>query len=609
MQSCNHTYAIFTSFFLIFIVLLISVMCDPVLGATETLRTIRVSADCSTVKVHSRGDPVSKDPKKFPEKYRSSIISPGNNQIQLLQIAFGQLPPFVCKAVNRAAFVEKEYEDENGNPQQDVLAFVSDRYPDLIVVMAPEIKLDPNKPLDPENREKNYYPTEYNLQLRDGLFREYKEDGEMVPAAESLRKNLIVWKKTIKTILHEANHSAIHLLESSKNKPRNNYCSSYYDWVRGTDFFKDNGWTAGAKNEAKSLIKKTGLEEGFLNEWCRLHNNFVEANMSEHYNPGLRSMKVTNPGPLGFLSEYSQKSPSEDIAEMAALIQLNNYETRGDLTVGDLHYLNIEDAQKQRYSDVKLYFDYYNYCQRRFQTTQSKGVPPNLAAAYTKMNLLLDLGLITEDAFQACIGTGKVGLENGGKETKGFHVLDFETGAFKHSYELTNIGHAPVSSESDDRSFILVGKGTIEDGGKQRNLDFWLRFNTTRTNESEKIYNLPRGIYKLDWDWQLFPGQAKVSPCPPLFSETDAPFTFYVNSEDAPSRSFCTVNGQILVTRSSKDFFEATLYVHKVLKRVGGSAVQLPSPFAVAGIPVPFLAGGVLVPEVPNFRVYIRWER
>jgi hypothetical protein len=428
----------------------------------------------------------------------------------------------------------------------------------------------------------------------------------------NLKKNLTIWLDGMKTMIHESMHAATYLLENStKGDPINTRCRvAYLNILTDEDYIPDR-WDAPATRAAEENIEKMGLQEGFIGEWCRMHKQFVEAKLSEEYDPALTVDNPTARPLKGFISEYGRADPYEEIAEIASLIQFNHHNSLDPLTVIDLPHLDpniVVEADRRRYGHVEITRDYHNVCKEQLQTTQKLGLK-DLAALYTKINLLLDLGFITKDAYNTCIGTGKVGLENGGKVTTGFHVLDFETGAFKHSYELTNIGHAPVSSGSDERSFILIGKGSIEDGGKVNNMDMWLRFNKTITNESEKKYNLPRGIYKLDWNWQLFPGQAKVTPCPPLFSETDAPLTFYVNVEDAPSRSFCTVIGQILVTRSSKDFFEATLYAHKVLKRVGGSPVQLPSPMAVAGIPVPFLAGGVLIPEVRNFRVYIRWRR
>ena len=80
-----------------------------------------------------------------------------------------------------------------------------------------------------------------------------------------------------------------------------------------------------------------------------------------------------------------------------------------------------------------------------------------------------------------------------------------------------------------------------------------------------------------------------------------------MNVEGAPSKSFCTVVGQILVTRASKNLIEATMIINKVLKRVGGPPVQLPSVGVEGGLPG--LAAGTIIPEMPNFRVYIRWVR
>lgn len=590
--------------FLVIVALPASVTCLPGPEAAVTEIPIRVSATCS-VSALTANSPERLNEETFPDKYKYSIVENyGPNQIQLVKEALGAVPDVICKAVKRIAFVTKEYETDEGVVKPDVLGFVDDRIPDLMIVIAPEIP-----------GQKEYYPTENNLQLGDGLFREYELDengnstGVLLPAEESLQKKLIVWKRSMKSIMHEGYHNATHLLESVKTiEPDENHCSEYYRSVRDSDHYQENQWGSGVKENGKNLVKNLGLEEGFKIEWCRLHNNFVKANLSEHYNPDLPEKKATNPGGLGFLSEYSQKSPSEDIAEVGAWIQLNDFESRRDLTVGDLPHLNITDAQKQRFANVKLYYDYYNFCKSRQDRIQQFGLPPNLAAIFTKINFLRDLGFISEQAYESCLNGGKIGLTRDLRISNGFHRLEYESGEWMYRHDIDKLGHTIVdpfaterNSTWDQKLFIIIGKGILNDDGKQYNMEMQLRFNKTNGT------NLPRGIYKLDWDWEsLLPGVTR-RPCPPIFSSSESEWTFFVNVEKAPSKSFCTVVGQILVLRSSKDFIEATMIINKVLKRVGGPPVQLPSLRIEGGIAG--LAAGTVVPEVPNFRVYIRWKR
>jgi len=558
-------------------------------------QAVQVSAGCN-ITVYKRGDSDLTDEERFPDAYKDSVVSPGPNQMQLLHMAFEGLPEIVCKAVNRVAFVGKK----NGKAR----AWVGSRYPDLLMVVAPEA---------PGGDERDYFATEDRLMLKgESLQMVDPTTNEQMPVSAVLKSKLEVWSQVIKTIMHEAMHSATNLLESGKAKAEENHCSSYEktfveaaldnSWGfknRDADYYPD-AWQAGANSAAEASRDRTGLQEGLYNEWCRIQKAFVNAQMSVNYDLEIQANNPTDVPESGFFSKYGQDDPAEDIAEIASLIQFSQYQGQRNLIVSNLTHLDISEGEWLRYSDVDFSHNYYNVCKERLQTTRQIGVPPKLAAIYTKMNLLLDLGFITEDAYKACIGAGKIGLQNGGKTSTGFHRLNYQTGEWMYRHDIDNIGHTIVHPDSDERLFIIIGNGTLNDNdGKQYNMQMQLRFN--RTNG----LNLPRGIYPLNWLWS----PADARPCPPLFSSSDSPWTFFVNVEKAPSKSFCAVTGQILVTRASKNLIEAGMVVQKILKRVGGPPVQLPSAPALGGVPLASLATGTVVPEVPNFRVYIRWER
>jgi len=592
MKSSSQSYLSPARRFLLLILLPAWVVTPPTLHADQTTQ---VSAGCS-INVYKAGDSDLTDDELFPDAYKNSVVSPGQNQMQLLRMAFEGLPEFACKAVNRVAFVKKK----NGQAR----AWVASQYPDLLMVGAPDAQ---------GGEEGDYFATENRLMLRgESLQMVNPDNNEQMPVSAVLKLKLEVWSQVIKTIMHEAMHSATNILENKKAEAEDNHCSSYeknfvvaaYDgsWGfknRDADYYPDV-WGADANSDAEKSIEKTGLQEGLYNEWCRMQKAFVDAKRSVSYDLEIQANNPTDIPEDGFFSKYGQEDPAEDIAEIASLIQFNHYQSQGHLTVGNLTHLDISEGEWQRYSDVDFSHNYYNVCKAKIQTTQKVGVPMDLMATYTKMNLLLDLGFITEDAYKACIGAGKLGLQNGGKETTGFHRLDYETGEWIYRHDIDKLGHTIVHPDRDEKLFIIIGKGTLKDNdGKQYNMQMQLRFN--RTNAS----NLPRGIYLLNWLWSPTDPQ----PCPPLFSSSDSSWTFFVDVENAPSKSFCTVAGQILVTRSSKNFIEAGMVIQKILKRVGGPPVQLPSAPVLGGVPLASLATGTVVPEVPNFRVYIRWER
>ncbi|NNE98566.1 MAG: hypothetical protein HKN25_06055 [Pyrinomonadaceae bacterium] len=609
MKKFNHAFPVFAVFFLITLILPISVLCFQDQDEDLFIKFLRISPVCTVDLLRKKAPFVTS---KVPEGYRESVITPGANQEQLLRLAFSAVPEFVCKSVNKVVFVSKR----NG----DAAAFVRSKYPDLVIVVAPE-----------DTTRSDNFPTEDRLAFSgedEEITRIYRQNSDPV-ARKSVVKELVenrlemVWSRAIKTIIHEATHSATNLLEKSKTEdPNEYYCSSYESnpfsrgfKVRDADYYPDF-WDAGARSEAGRIVEQTGLQEGLYNEWCRMQKKFVEMKLSLDYDSDTKSDETALPM-KGFFSKYGQRNPAEDIAEIASLIQFNHYRAQGALTVGDLPHLDSSVFSKLEeenaawivnwsdFANIELSHDYFNVCKEDMQTTTKIGISPDFVAIYTKMNFLRDLGFITEEAYKTCIGDGKIGLQNGGKETNGFHRLNYETGEWKYRHNIDKIGYTivnPDNGDSDPGLFIIIGSGILNaENGKKYNMSMWLRFNKTNGK------NLPRGIYKLDWDWESLLSGVTRRPCPPLFSSTDSPWTFYANVEKAPSRSFCAVNGQILVTRSSKDLIEATMIVNKVLKRVGGPPVQLPSLRVRGGIAG--LAAGTVIPEVPNFRVYIRWKR
>lgn len=599
MKYSNHAYAICTGFLFALILLPTSVMCFQDPDDDLAIKFLRISPGCEIELLRKKVPLVTRN---VPESYRDAIVTPGPNQEQLIREAFRTMPEFVCKAVNKVVFVNRG----SANARVDA------KYPDLVIVS---------------------FPTEDRLAFSNEgpkLIEIFSANSG--PARESKLREYIkerlgdVWPSSIKTLIHEATHSAVNLLEKSKTEePSENHCSSYEKnfvsralsgdpgfVVHDTDYYPDL-WDSGAKSDAKKIIEKTGLQEGLFNEWCRMQKRFAEANLSLDYYLEKRGIDDDALPMKGFFSEYGQQDPAEEIAEIVSLIQFNHIQTQPQLgikVVGDIENLDpgaFEELKNANaawdfswsdFSNVELKYEYFNVCKEDFQRTTKNSVSPDLAATYTKMNFVRDLGFVSEEAYKSCIGDGKIGLQGSDEASRnGFHRLEYESGEYMYRHDIDKIGHTIVHPDKDEKLFIVIGKGVLNDDGKQYNMDMWLRFNKTNGT------NLPRGIYKLNWLWS--PTDSR--PCPPLFSSSDSPWTFYVNVENAPSKSFCAVIGQILVTRSSKDLIEATMIINKVLKRVGGPPVQLPTIPVVGGLVG--LASGQLVPEVPNFRVYIRWER
>ncbi len=597
MKKFNHGYPVIIGFFLTLLLIPISVMCFEKPDQDLDIKPLQISPECTIDLLRKKVPSVTR---QVHEDYRKSIVTPGTNQEQLVKIAFSAMPEFVCKAVNKVVFVSKR----NG----DAAAFVQKKYPDLVIIIVPE-----------DAARSDNFPTEDRLAFRGedqditDIYRQNSEPAERERKLKDYVEERLnkVWSKAIKTIIHEATHSAGYLLESLKEDYiADTYCEGIS--IPGIDTLIGKSipdvWIPNTTNEGKKIRDKTGLQEGLYKEWCRMNKAFVEAKLSTDYDSGIKP-DDTAPPIKGFFSRYGQQDHAEDMAEIASLIQFSNFIATGGLTIGNLQHLDSDAfnvlaetnatwiVEWSDFANVRLTHEYFNVCKEDLQGITENGVSPDFAAIYTKMNFLRDLGFITEEAYKTCIGDGKIGLQGSDMVTRnGFHRID---GDNEYRHDIDKIGHTIVHPDRDEKLFIIIGKGDLKDGNKTYKMDMWLRFNKTNGT------NLPRGIYKLNWLWS--PNDSR--PCPPLFSSSDSPWTFYVNVEKAPSKSFCAVAGQILVTRSSKNFIEAGMIIQKVLKRVGGPPVQLPSARVVGGIPITSLAKGQIIPEVPNFRVYIRWER
>ncbi|MDX1409450.1 MAG: hypothetical protein R3330_14985, partial [Saprospiraceae bacterium] len=176
MKCSGHSCPANVRRLLLLALLPVSVLTLPALHAGQT---VQLSNVCS-INVYESSDSDLTDEEKFPEDYKNSVISPGPNQLQLLQLAFAGLPEFACKAVNRVAFVKKK--------KGKARAWVGSKFPDLLMVVAPdEQEADAVNGLD-------YFPTEDRLMLRgESLQMVDPNTNEQMPVSAVLQAKLEIW--------------------------------------------------------------------------------------------------------------------------------------------------------------------------------------------------------------------------------------------------------------------------------------------------------------------------------------------------------------------------------------------------------------------------------
>lgn len=228
------------------------------------------------------------------------------------------------------------------------------------------------------------------------------------------------------TILHESGHCVEALLNSVGNDPG----------------LYGGAWPGTTRSLATGTIDHVRLKKGFGEEWRRVHESFVEHDWANSYSESglvtgwsseLSSKEVADGG---FMTGYGSNIWWDDIAEYIAESTMSRDLVRAGLTGENRIDLGCE--QMQAYTDT--------------------GVPARLAALYTKMLFIRDLGLVDPANVDACMGPN-LRLPS---MTEGF---DFWSGTTKLRSFNSDVSAGIGTDTLGNRVFEIKGAGRAEFSG------------------------------------------------------------------------------------------------------------------------------------------------
>lgn len=201
-----------------------------------------------------------------------AVHDPKANQRQMVREAEERLTPFLCQAVTRLAYLDKDSQDSG-------IGWTNPAKPDLVNLSATG-QANENM-LDLQGPNRDYAPM-----YRAG---------------------------TIHAVIHEAAHSAIFLLEANNGLEKE---FSITDLLSG-----DTRWSDEAISMAQEIVKRNRLNGGFEQEWTRVHQSFVDNGQArEYHGRGIPQMTNDEILRIGVMSAYGGDEVSEDIAEMTASV-------------------------------------------------------------------------------------------------------------------------------------------------------------------------------------------------------------------------------------------------------------------------------------------------
>lgn len=324
------------------------------------------------------------------------------------------------------------------------------------------------------------------------------------------------------TIAHEAGHAAETLLtvESSGNDRllARNYSGS---------------WGFPARTLANKTIENVRLEVGMEAEWQRMHESFVAVNWAKGYGnfPSERGdPPAWNPSDIvnaGFISQYASTNWAEDIADTVAYAYYSRI-------VGDAYEENDVGHLRGDFGCIEM------------NAYQEENLPSRLAALYTKLQFLKDLGLVHPEGVKECTG------ENLGvpRDAPGFHV--WQEGSKKRSFQNQLAAHIGTR-ESGVPVFEMEGAGQAGFGDKTYPARVKLRLDLgNRFQDFDKV-SWPRGVYDLG-----------------LTGNNN----FSIRLDGAKAGNFDAMDGFVLVAESSAKRIAGSI----VLQRVFRLSAPLPVP-------------------------------
>ena len=444
------------------------------------------------------------DAGELPGKYAGAIAVPTATHRMVVEEALALMPPLTCAAVRRAVFVRgiAGHDGEEG--------WVHPDDPDLV-----NINLDT---VDP---------------ARAG-------------AAEFGAYFLV---KTMQAFLHEATHAADYLLHAHGAK------AGSLGGVEGAEHYRSklfartpdpDDWPAASQRLAREIVKNARLGGSLRAEWVRVQRGFAMRKLGGDY-WGLRGPGETDDGAKlardGFASRYGATRAGEDIAEFAAWMLAAPLMVR-DWGGRTMPSRAIDD-----------------HACRAMRAHDKSSVPGRLALLFTKANLLLSAGLVTEQAYERCVG--KLRLREPGACV---FAWEFVGDPADDNVRLRRNFAADVSAsigkhpQLEQYVFQLQATGSGQFAGKEHPATVKLRVALAPAGRDLETVSWPRGLYDLG----------------------EIGNRFSVEVPSAPAATFVATHGFLLVGHASSRRIDGSIFLQTAIRP------QAPVPVPQTGLPMRF---------------------
>jgi hypothetical protein len=309
------------------------------------------------------------------------------------------------------------------------------------------------------------------------------------------------------TILHETAHAAENLLNARGSRPGQ---------------FK-GAWGVAGRSLAATTISHVRLEKGLRDEWQRVHASFVEqgwarryaANDSERTSIQNASAEQVTHG--GFMSRYGGTGYADDIADMVGWSYMGDH----------FRAAGIPEAARQT----------EDFGCQGLRGHAERSVPAQMAAFYTKLLFLRDLGLVRAADVERC--TGDVGLPLDGA---GFHF--WEGSNFRRTMA-QSLGARIGTRPNGAYVFEISGSGwaSFDNTSYPADVRLTLALDGASTAVSEVAW--PRGVYPL--------GLLDAN-------------TFHLRLDGAEAGNFNVYDGFALVAESSNRRIAGSVVINKALR-------------------------------------------
>ncbi|HEY5646136.1 MAG TPA: hypothetical protein VIS76_09355 [Pseudomonadales bacterium] len=261
------------------------------------------------------------------------------------------------------------------------------------------------------------------------------------------------------TVLHEATHAASRLLYSQSNASP----PALLEWQPDADL-----WSGEAQRLAAEAVRDMRLEGGLFQEWHRMHEGFRRAGLADGYY-GDEWTGVLAQAP-GFATAYGGEDVAEDIAEIVSWALISSRFTAA--LAGEAY-----PAQNQACSGMRK--------------EPGPAIPGRLAAVYTKLGFARSVGLITDEAYEACVGRLQVRGDGNG-------FFSFEGGREVNRYISDVRGRIGQVDDDGGWVFEMIADGgvDVEDkGGRSAEIRLTLAIGEGADRIDDVSF--PRGLYKI----------------------------------------------------------------------------------------------------------------